>query len=283
MNDSVVYNYNVVRFLPYPETGEFVNVGVVLFCPLLGFLDFRLEMTKRRRVTDFFPELDHQLLHVALRSFRAEAERFKALFRQDGTRVFGFEAGYGMQYYTAFTRPREGLIRFSKPRTGMMSPESTPETLLETLFADNIQRLFAQEKEYREFQMRQRLQRDFVRANLAAYYRPGQVGDDDYHVGFPFLYLREAKAIKAVKPLNLNKRDSTAIYDHGEEWCSRLRRLAKMGAAPERVILAIDRPTDDGRRVRAATEICDELRQIPNLTLVDFGATDAIIAAARVG
>lgn len=284
MNEPVVYNYNVVRFLPYPETGEFVNVGITLFCPQLGLFDFRLETGKTKRVTDFFPELERRLLAAALVAFKAEADQFKRLFPEPGTRVFGFEAGYGMNAYAAFTRPREGLIRFSKPRTGLAAGDTTPELLLGTLFADNIQRQFAQEKEYRESQMQRRLQRDFVRAHLAAYYRSGHVGNEDYHVTFPFLYMREAKAVKAVKPLNLNKPDSTGIYDHGGEWCLRLRRLVKMGAAPEQVIVAIDRPTEeDGRLLRAATEVCNELRQIPNLTLVDFGATDAIIEAARVG
>lgn len=36
-------NYAVVRFLPYRETGEFVNVGVVLYCREAGFFDVALE------------------------------------------------------------------------------------------------------------------------------------------------------------------------------------------------------------------------------------------------
>ncbi len=30
---KVACNYAIIRFLPYPETEEFVNVGVVLACP----------------------------------------------------------------------------------------------------------------------------------------------------------------------------------------------------------------------------------------------------------
>jgi len=32
MKNQLVCNFSVVRFLPYPETDEFVNVGVVMAC-----------------------------------------------------------------------------------------------------------------------------------------------------------------------------------------------------------------------------------------------------------
>ncbi len=282
--NNLVYNYNVIRFLPYPETGEFVNIGITLFCPQLGFFDFKLETTKTKRTTNFFPELERHLLHSALVAFKGEADQFKKLFKQDGTRVFGFEAGFGMEYYATFTRPREGLIRFSKPRTGMATAETTPEQVLEKLFADNVERQFAQVKEYHERQMQTRLQKDLARADLAAYYKPGNVGNEEYHVGFPFVYRRDDKPVKAMKPLNLNKADSTEIYNHGAEWHLRLARLQKFGMAPERLILAVDRPAEtEGRRVKVANEVCQMLGEIPNLLLIDFSDTEKIINAAKVG
>lgn len=30
---KLICNYSVIRFLPYPETGEFVNVGILACCP----------------------------------------------------------------------------------------------------------------------------------------------------------------------------------------------------------------------------------------------------------
>ncbi|TAM57619.1 MAG: DUF3037 domain-containing protein [Rhodanobacter sp.] len=34
--------YAIIRFLPYAETGEFANVGVVLACPATGYFGARL-------------------------------------------------------------------------------------------------------------------------------------------------------------------------------------------------------------------------------------------------
>lgn len=49
--------YAIVRFLPYAETQEFANVGIVLACPETGYFGFRLEIRHTRRFTDFFKEL----------------------------------------------------------------------------------------------------------------------------------------------------------------------------------------------------------------------------------
>jgi hypothetical protein len=54
---KIACNYSVIRFLPYPESGEFVNIGVVVSGPQTGFLDFRIERKKFGRIGKFFPEL----------------------------------------------------------------------------------------------------------------------------------------------------------------------------------------------------------------------------------
>lgn len=43
--NHVVCNYAIVRFLPYPETSEFVNLGVVVACPSRRY--FGLQMMPR--------------------------------------------------------------------------------------------------------------------------------------------------------------------------------------------------------------------------------------------
>ena len=58
MNRPAKYacNYAVLRFLPYPETGEFVNLGVVVHCALRGLFEMKIESRKAARVTDFFSD-----------------------------------------------------------------------------------------------------------------------------------------------------------------------------------------------------------------------------------
>jgi hypothetical protein len=63
-------HYSVVRFCPYPETDKFVNVGVVLACPAIGYLDFsRADLRRRGRVGRFFPELDSKIYSAAMNAW----------------------------------------------------------------------------------------------------------------------------------------------------------------------------------------------------------------------
>ncbi len=53
MKHKTICNYAVIRFLPYPETEEFVNVGVILACPETRTIDYMLETRRRDRITGF--------------------------------------------------------------------------------------------------------------------------------------------------------------------------------------------------------------------------------------
>jgi hypothetical protein len=47
---DLVCNYAPVRFLPYRETGEFVNVVVVVYFPEINYQDFKLETRRTERM-----------------------------------------------------------------------------------------------------------------------------------------------------------------------------------------------------------------------------------------
>ena len=51
-----ICNYSTIRFQPYRETGEFVNIGVLLSCPQVGFFKYRVDKVHHGRISKFFPE-----------------------------------------------------------------------------------------------------------------------------------------------------------------------------------------------------------------------------------
>jgi Protein of unknown function (DUF3037) len=42
------YDYAIIRVVPRVERGEFVNVGVILSCPVHDYLEARIELDERR-------------------------------------------------------------------------------------------------------------------------------------------------------------------------------------------------------------------------------------------
>ena len=124
MNEFIC-NYAIARFLPYRETGEFANVGVVLMCPQTGYFDFLFEKRKHKRVTDFFPELNVEVLKAGLQAFALELERLKGTEKYHGTPFLFDEAvTAGQQRFRELVRPRETLLHFGEISTVTTSDPS---------------------------------------------------------------------------------------------------------------------------------------------------------------
>ena len=97
-----LFEYAVLRVVPRVEREEFLNVGVILYCPAQGFLQARFEVDEARLLAFAGPRLDLAELRERLRSFericlgRAEggpigqlavASRFRWLTAQRSTVV----------------------------------------------------------------------------------------------------------------------------------------------------------------------------------------------------
>lgn len=99
-----LFEYAVLRVVPRVEREEFINVGVILFCPAQGFLQVKFEVNEVRLQAFAGPRLHlgFEELHERLRSFericrgRAEggpigqlavASRFRWLTAQRSTVV----------------------------------------------------------------------------------------------------------------------------------------------------------------------------------------------------
>jgi hypothetical protein len=116
-------NYALLRFLPYRETGEFVNVGVLVACPQPSFLDFVAERTIPDRAKALFPNQNEQAFAAALEALRVEMERVKGV---------AHDAKSVRMAFTEAVRIRESVFRFGEIRTILTA---NPQDLAEELFA----------------------------------------------------------------------------------------------------------------------------------------------------
>ncbi len=257
-----VCNYAPVRFLPYRELGEFVNVGVVVHCPQTDYFGYRLAPLKRTgRVTRFFPELDAKLFKAALKGIARELGRVQAKHGMLPTKqeVAPDIAQQQIQRFLEVIRRREGLLHFGE--AGTLMAES-PQGALDGLFGRFVERQFAQKTEYQETVMRERLA-DLLRAwKLARFYEENRkVGDDDFHVVMPFVHYNGNVAVKAIKPLDLNRGEPSDIYHHGGAWVKNMERLKSRKQLPAAVVFTVRFP-ETGKQLKAAEDICVEFRQL---------------------
>jgi hypothetical protein len=68
MQDKHLYEYAIIRLVPRVERGEYINIGVVLYCKNLKTLDFRFSLNKNRALT-LFPQMDLNEVEDHLISF----------------------------------------------------------------------------------------------------------------------------------------------------------------------------------------------------------------------
>jgi Protein of unknown function (DUF3037) len=246
--------YAIVRFLPYLETGEFANVGIVMSCPDAGFFDFKL-LTRIRRITAFFEELDAGIYRRARGDFQQELHRIRNWLNPKQGEAKNAESARHL--FAELTRPREVMMRFEGVRVVLADD---PAQQLEDLFGHYVERNFAT-KAYQEQLLDKTVRKVLVDANLNKQYQAETVGNtDSYHAKFPFVHHEGGRAIKAIKPLHLAQADPAQIYDHGWAWLGKVQKLRALRVLPERVLFPVQGPTEtDGERFEIFQDITEKL------------------------
>ena len=125
MAGEQTYDYAIIRVVPRVERGEAINVGVILSCPALDFLDARIELDPSRLLA-IDPSAD-------VEATRAHLEMIPRVCRG------GPDAGPigEMPQRSRFhwlVSPRSTIIQLSPVHTGRTNdPEKALERLLETM------------------------------------------------------------------------------------------------------------------------------------------------------
>lgn len=270
--------YAIVRFLPYLETGEFANVGIVLMCPETGYFDFRL-MTHVRRITAFFEELNAGIYRRARADFKKELTRIQDfLAPQTETRGFA-DAELARHLFAELTRPREVMMRFDGARAILADD---PAHELDALFAHYVERNFAT-KAYQEQLLEKTVHKVLQGAHLNRQYKPQTIGNTaTYHARFPFVNMRDGKALRAIKPLHLAHDDPAQIFDHGWAWKGKIEKLRALNLLPERVLFPVQGPAEEkGERFDMFQEITQKLAD-GGVIVVAATRVDKIIEFASV-
>lgn len=273
---NIACHYAIARFAPFIETGEFANVGLVMFAPGARFFSFELLGNRYARVTNFFEGLDSKVFRASMTGLRDELDRIAALLKQPGA----LNKDAQIAVWRDLIKPRETMLRFSEPRIALA--EDCQTKLLE-LYDYYVGHNFAT-KEYQE-KLLERAVTGWLRdAGLHDKFHPARIGNDDYHAQFPFVAGPENQPEKIIKPLNLNYEDAAKIFDHGGQWLYRIDALKKRDLLPSKVLFSVDgpQPNESSSRGRAKDEIVAELKN-RDVFVVPHGSAQPIIEFARMG
>jgi hypothetical protein len=271
-------HYAIVRFTPFVETGEFANVGILMFAPNARYFGFKLLGNRYARVTNFFEQMDAKVFRSSMNTFREELQRIDGMLKRMGTdrRLKTLDREGTLRVWGEIIKPRETMLRFSESRVVLATE---PRAKLQALYEYYVERNFVN-REYQE-QMLERGVRGWLReANLLDRFHPARVGNDEYHAQFPFVAGPDDKPEKIIKPLNLDYAEASKIIDHGGQWIVRINALKKRDLLPEQVLFTVKGPEDFTARGKARREVVDELEEA-GVIVAPFAEAQAVIDFAR--
>ncbi len=237
---KVACRYSIIRFLPYQETGEFANIGVVLTCPETGYFDFKLQSRRYGRITDFFSELNSKVYLESIKIFGQELKRV-----QDFVRDEKFDAEGIRKMFQSLTHPREAIVQLTESRPRLCEE---PEKMLEQLFRYYVEREFSTH-EYRDTVVLRRVKSLVDSLKLDRPFKAALLGDEFVSAHFPlvqFALTRDNKELadKIIKPFALNHDEPSKIVQHGAIWADRIKRLRKQPEfMAKHILFAVEGPS----------------------------------------
>lgn len=222
----IAFRYALLRFLPFVETGEFANVGVVLIGASDRYFDFML-LKQRTRVVNFFELKGNKVFQRGLKNVGNDLDRIKTQLRHADPRTVNL-------MFDEVTRYREAVFRFDKPRA-LLADDA--EQALKNLFDRYIVRNFVTSAN-QEALIEQSLRGLLIENQLTEKFRPRIIGDDLFKVSFPFVK-GQAAQVRVIKPLHLTHVEASKAFDYGLQWAGRVAELKNRNLLDGRVLFAL--------------------------------------------
>jgi hypothetical protein len=273
MTNNTQCMYAVVRFMPFAETREFANVGIVVIAPKLGLYDFKLAPKTFNRVTKFFDDLDGVVYKHAIEGFEEELNRIRNYL------VHNHIQGKSLvDYFKEITRTRESVLHFGEVGTMLTANINVAG---DKLFERLIGRNFTESKEYKEQQMI-RVLKSQLTAKLPSgiRYTKQNLKADMYEIPVP-LATRINDSYRIIRPLAFEQKNVLLAMEHGEAWVNRLKKLINFDVVQAgKALVAFEKPVHRKQEfMKVYEDVVGEIENLGALTK-DYGDTDSIIQFA---
>lgn len=224
-------------------------MGVVALDTAARQFDFiLLDARKTGRVLAMFPKAGKALYREARAKLETELASIRDAVNGQGpggnVPLFPVFREKEDGLFAAITSPREGVFCF--PVKGRRMAADMP-TVLEALKARFIDQDGLTAQQAGEQQMAKTLKNILRNAKLLpAYKQNARIGPMEFQVTFAFAHLKdEHRADRALRPLNFDLATSTDIYNHGDEWIQKMKRLKRLDFRPDRCLIAARAPKDE--------------------------------------
>ncbi|MCY7296737.1 DUF3037 domain-containing protein [Alteromonas sp. a30] len=272
---KAVFHYAVVRFMPFIETREFANIGVVIIEPKTGKFLFKLAPKKFGRVTQFFDDLNGELYKNGIEMFTNELNRVQEYFISH--HLFGKDL---VTRFQELIRKRESVIHFGE--MGITYGEEIVTTL-EALYERFVARSFVT-KHYREQQMVKVLKEKLSKA-LPVKFTEKTFNAGIYDIKMPLTCETPNSLNKSstciIKPLAFEQQTALRAAEHGETWIKRVDKLIKYELIkPEHALFTLEKPQENTEFTQVYHDIVGEIEHI-GVKALSFSELNDVVDFAK--
>lgn len=250
---KLAYTFSVIRYVHDVVTGEFVNVGVVLYCPAAARL---LSSTNQayRRVSAFFAEIDGDHFRNVMRRLDAR------LAELDADLVAGARPGADLAAGEIISRviPRDDSSLQASPGGSGLSAdlEATLQQVYERYVTRYIEPAVRQMRS--DAAVLGSLKRHLQASHVFAKVRPITIPTPEYELQFPISW--QNGQLNVCDAVSFDFRRSDEIVGKADRWVGRAWQLARTKRGIK-VHLIVGRPSDPamGDKFERAVRVLQEM------------------------
>lgn len=207
--------YSIIRYIPFAETEEFANVGILLCAPKQGLFLYKLAKGNDARVKAFFR--DDKIFPLAKYALTDELK-----FAKENLHCYR-GAEKLSDFFHAFVSTRESIFQFSDSRIIMCE---SPAHQIEELYDRYINHT-EYTPERREDILAKELKLRFDSSQeLRKTFRKETIGGEFAKFTMPLVASANELALCAIKPLVFDQSDTSKMMEHCDKWVARVTRAA---------------------------------------------------------
>lgn len=244
--------FAVIRFMPYVQTREFANIGIIITHPQSGYFDFKIEY-RYSRLSRFFRHFEPSVYKAATHAFAEELQRIRNLAAHSAPDQIRAMLDH-------LTRPREALIMATQPGVTLASDM---EQELNRLFNYFVAHSFA--KNQPEVELTRQIQAMLKPLQTVYPFKESTIGDPSgFHASIPLVQKAEnGEILKIIKPIYFGQKDPADIYHKSDKWIASIKRLRRSGYIDRSEILFAYEPPEhpDKAQQKALFDVLGDLEE----------------------
>jgi hypothetical protein len=227
------YSYSVLRYVHDVTTGEFVNVGLALYCADMHYANATCR-TSAKRLTPLFPSLDGNHFRSLMRKVQT---RFEALHEEVSSQLALRSYGSVMELAHSVIPKDDSTLQWAPMGSGLTSdPDATLEQLFERFVTKHEESSTVHRRN--DEQVWKNFSRELEQQQVLKHFQPKTFTTPDDEIKFDRAWKNHAWHCLA--PVSFDLASAESIRDKAHKW---LGQIASVGSDELKLYFLVGEPS----------------------------------------